>query len=667
MSLDTILKIGKALRKAENNLKYFKYVEPYPTKKDKDGNIIYPLCLTIPVKDDFSFDWDNVKVTPENERSNLYYLKFKTSDSDGLVKYVFGDIFYSKIAKIKKDDSIEKGENGFYRLENTGHSNAAYRLSSFNRGRKDYEEIYKSSSLEDDLAVGQKFHNTLDKDLILVERILEYIPAIEYYFNGKNNLPFKQLLDDENLLKEYSIVYIYENSGTVNLKKLIGSVKINELNENQKKKLLSFINGSVFIHFSFPMGKHWYQFEDDLNLTNAKILSDFVEKSANGLVLKKTLYKTLCSGDKKNDIQFPFFEIDNKHKSMTFNNEDIQDLFYAIDYANKGRLISGTDIKMITLPLGENLKANDYEDFLVKKDEGRIVAINKTKGGQKDEPLFDFFSEKEETSITSFDIIFCKKGGLTAPDTDLIEISGIEKSNLRQTKKRITDIASDIYMERKKYLRTEKDLSPLSIEFSFRNILGTPQTDNKTGKVTIKPNPKYQSHLLKVLPLIYTENYYQDDVLLPVFIQNIEYSIRAGDEKYSFLKFDLKFLLKIQNTQNDKFMEISNSESYQIGLMLGSLARNLALEINSFEKNYVGNLTRRINNLPDFRKLKNEIEQKLIMHDKVKFTFQTSYDLAQNVKNFKGKYDKDECAFGFLENYFKPIAKKNQPVLETNS
>ena len=111
MSLETVLQIGKVLRNSENSLKYFKYVEPCP--KDKDGN--WPICITIPVKEDFSFDWEEMKITPENEREKLYYLKFKTSDADGFVKYIFGDIFYSKTAKIKKDGTIENGEGGYYR------------------------------------------------------------------------------------------------------------------------------------------------------------------------------------------------------------------------------------------------------------------------------------------------------------------------------------------------------------------------------------------------------------------------------------------------------------------------------------------------------------------------------------------------------------------------
>lgn len=203
---------------------------------------------------------------------------------------------------------------------------------------------------------------------------------------------------------------------------------------------------------------------------------------------------------------------------------------------------------------------------------------------------------------------------------------------------------------------------------SFRNILGNPQADNK-GKVNFKANPKYQTHILKALPLIYKECYHNDDGLLSALIQNSEYSIRSGDPQFNFLKFDFEFLISIQNNINNKFMEILQSQSYQIGSLLGSLAKNFAGQnspIKSFEKNYVGNLTRRISNLSDFIKLKNDIEQKLIMHEKTKFTFQVSYDLAQKIKEFKGNYDKEEAAFGFFESYFKPIPKKQSEVNNEN-
>lgn len=662
MSLDTVLQIGKVLRSSENSLKYFKYVEPCP-KDNKTGD--WPICITIPVNPDFTFDWKGVRITPENERSKLYYLKFKTSDSDGLVKYVFGDIYYEKKATVKKDGLVESSEGGYYRIEDLNRA-AAYRASSFNRGLNDYGDIINSKKDETQYVM-QQFHEELGKNIKYVERILKYIPAISYFFENRNGTNINDFLEDEENLYSISISQNFQKTSNANLKKAGIPTELVQVNETQKRLLFDLTNLAIFIHFEFQEKQHWYHFVEDMSLLNAKVLSEFVDDTPDGLVMKKTLYKTLCSGDKKNDIQFPSFRDTNKHKSKTFQNETLQDLFYAINYTGKGKVISGTDIKLIILPRGEHLTTKDYDDFLEKRDEAKVIAGNKANIKNTIDPLFDFFTD-DEKNITSFDLIFCKKGGLSSPDSDLIELSGIEKSKLRQTKERIQRISSEINQDRKSFLRTDKELNPLTIDYSFRCILGNPQTDPKTGKISYKPNPKYQSHLLKVIPLIYSDNYSHDGVLLPAFIQNVEFSIRSGDEKFNFLKFDLQFLLKIQNTKNDKFMEITSSESYQVGFILGGLAKHLSQEINSFEKNYVGNLTRRIGNMADFIKLKNEIEQKLIMHDKTKYTFQNSYDLAQKVKEFKSRYDKEECAFGFMESYFKPLPKKETVISnETNT
>ena len=653
MSLETVLQIGKVLRSSENSLKYFKYVEACP--RDKDGN--WPICITIPVKEDFSFEWGGIKITPENQRENLFYMKFKTSDSDGLVKYVFGDIDFVKKASIKKNGSIDISESGYYRLENPEHNNAAYRPSSFYRGLNDFKDIIKSDE-ENASSVLRKFHKELEENIKRIERILKYTPAVLYAMEVKKVEYLLGMLDNEEKLYTTTVERVFGDIQKATLKKAQLPLELTECNESQKRLIFDLNNTNIFIHFEFTGRRHWYMFESDMELINSKVLSEFVDYTSNGLVLKKTLYKTLCSGDKKNDIQFPSFSDKNKHKAKNFESDSLQDLFYAIDYTSKGKLITGTDIKLIVLPRGEHLTAKDYDDFLEKRDEAKILAKNKYSNQNLDDPIFNFFSD-EDQSITSFDLIFCKKGGLSSPDSDLIELSGIEKSNLRLLRERIHHISQEISAERKIFLKTEKELFPLTLEYSFRDIIGNPQIDSKTGKISFKANPKYQSHLLKVLPLIYTQNYQHDEALLPAFIQNAEYTIRAGDTKYIFLKFEFKFLMKIQNTKTDRFMEITTSESYQIGFMLGGMAKNLSQEINSFEKNYVGNLTRRVGTLFDFIKLKNEIEQKLIMHDKSKFTFQISYDLAQKVKGFNSRYDKEECAFGFMESYFKPIPKKD--------
>lgn len=101
-------------------------------------------------------------------------------------------------------------------------------------------------------------------------------------------------------------------------------------------------------------------------------------------------------------------------------------------------------------------------------------------------------------------------------------------------------------------------------------------------------------------------------------------------------------------------MKIQNSPSYRVGLLLGRLARGLRTKINSFDKNYAGLLSRRIGTMNDVISLQNEFNQKLIMHDRVGWSFKFSDELTNEIKAFDGTYNKDECAFGFFESYFAP-------------
>ena len=280
-------------------------------------------------------------------------------------------------------------------------------------------------------------------------------------------------------------------------------------------------------------------------------------------------------------------------------------------------------------------------------------------GRLSSEPLFPTFIEEDDNKINKFDFIFSNTGGNTT--VDLIEVSGLERSQLLTIKKRINDISNSV----KKESASNFDFK---IENALTQILGKAEVevevDIKTGKSKIvfknktksgtgfKPVPKYQAHLLKIIPLIYTENYHTDNILLPALIQNVEFSIRAGDPKYNILKYDLKFLLNIQNSQTDKFMEITNSESYLIGLKLGRLSKPLKKAINSFEKNYVGLLTRRVATKDDCIKFYTEINEKLVMHNKI--WANSSAEIASELAGLpNSKYDKEKMAFGFFEGYFK--------------
>lgn len=709
MSLDTVLQIGKILRSSADSLKYFKYVERCP-KDIKTGE--WPICITIPVNSDFSFNWGGMRITPENERERLYYLKYTTSDNDSSPKkYLFGDICYTRKSEIDKVGKI-KGVKDFGNFTfEKGQGNA------FINGLKAYEEIidiYYSRAIlpflgdagkdqeailkaiisgtksEKQIEVPKKLtkyspviessiqrlqerekvceliqlHIAFEKEIEKFNHLLLFAPVFEYVIiNEKEEL--ETVLTNTEALREKYLSIIQKKNPTILKRLLQKDETFDLLSAETKSKLLLFADFTVFVHFEYikdDSNLSWYHFDEAFNLIKDKLNSEVTNTTEKGLVPSKSIYRTLCSGNDKNDIQFPSFDINKRFRSFSFENQDqFENFLYTGSILNKPFYrLRYTDIDMFVYPVvfdGEQISAKDYDAFFFdKKDETRLVA----------DPIFSIFQNKGTERFTRFDFVFADNGGNTT--NDLIEISGIEKSTLRSIQKRIETISREINQEKMSVLNFENGFNNLQIEISFRNILGNVLV-NSNGKIDYKTSSKYESHLLKTLPLIYSSHYFRDDLLLPSFIQVAEYIVRNIEKNsiwfnYADLKYHLKFLSKIQNTKTDRFMEITSSESYQVGFMLGGLAKNLSQEINSFEKNYVGNLTRRIGNMADFIKLKNEIEQKLIMHDKAKYTFQTSYDLAQKVKEFKSRYDKEECAFGFMESYFKPFPKKEIPVQE---
>lgn len=174
-----------------------------------------------------------------------------------------------------------------------------------------------------------------------------------------------------------------------------------------------------------------------------------------------------------------------------------------------------------------------------------------------------------------------------------------------------------------------------------------------------KPYAPYQSHLLKVVPKMYTQSFYDDNLLLPSLIEKTEFCVRNGKEAninnyYIKIKYSFKFLLDIQNNKTSKYMEITNSPSYLVGQKLGQLAKPLGRKVNTFQKNYVGMLTRRASTKSDAIELANDIIEKLVMHD---CSYQTSLcgEVCANIASLNG-YDKEQFAFGFFEGYFKYVA-----------
>lgn len=551
--LETLLQIGKTFREA-GRLKHHRYIKPAPIPK-KNTTITF---LSLPVREDFSFDFDSIKEIPENERGNLYYLTYQTSDSDSSIKTLFGDIYH-----FQKKENKEGGN---------------YRSLKFSK--------YSSIKRADEHAA------LLESDIVRQFRfsLIDNIDKIENVLNLDKN---------------------------------------------------------IFLHFDFD-GKNWFELDDGKildEISNLMVSKFATQFSENGMwAFDSMLYRSICSGDAKNDIQFPYFDKSKKYRSVGFTIDDVKNLFYAVNYSEKALIAewdTKSDIKIIILPKGDNLSSDDLEAFSEQRISEDVLNQISNDEQSFDECFSLMLSDKNQ-NIVEFDVIFCKVGGNV--DSDVLEISAIKKSFLHQrfdeintVKRRLEDIRSaDLQYE----------LKPFKIIYSFLNILNLYK--NTQSK-------KYQNHLFKVLPQIYTGTYCNDEVLLPAFIEKTEFNIRNDQGNYNLLKYDYYFLNQIQNSSTDKIMEMENSSSYQAGLLLGKMAKPLGYKINSFEKNYVGLLSRRISDKKGLIEFSNFINEKLAIHDVAYPDLQkASVEFASLLSKMNEKdYLKNECAFGFFESYFK--------------
>jgi hypothetical protein len=254
--LETLLQIGKTLRDARR-MRHHRYIKPAPLSELKSP-IVY---LSLPVREDYEFDFDGIsEITDETvQRNKLFYLTFKSSETDNAVKYIFGDILYGVDSKGKVLGyyKMKSGKSGFYGQ------------SSFERGQEDVKDFNGM--------VIEKFGKSFEKHLDTIE----------------------------SLLREHG--------------------------QGQQ----------VFLHFDFG-GKHWYEFETELQAINQALLGYLVEEQNGFCVLRNFLYKTLIAGDS----QTPDFDNKNSYKTKTFRGQDeIMDLIYAINYS-KAASISERDIKI---------------------------------------------------------------------------------------------------------------------------------------------------------------------------------------------------------------------------------------------------------------------------------------------------------------------------------
>lgn len=673
--LDTVLQIGRALRDPDNRekgLRHHRYVEPCPMGKEDDV-----LRLRVPVTEGFGIDLDGI--TPIRDEllfEKLFYLKYKMSDASSLAKYIFGDVYYTQ-----KGGNSKKGPadyKGYYRRGDPDSGHKAYRKGSFDRGKDDAEEIIQREKALTDAKDGKDsliaaFRAALDESVTssvrvidLIERLLKYEAGIrELLERGKH-------VDQELLLDESDIQF-------ATAKRTFGEVESGRYSKRKfrsvlddpepgwrdvkdsldaVKALADYADSNVFLHFDFA-GRHWYEQESAMQATDQQFVSKFAnafaENGYKGAVLMKYLYKTM--GSPESSLQIPNFSASNQHRLRLLSEEELMNLFYAIEMAKTPKFRPRfTDMKVIVLPRGENMSAEDVTRFMqgAQSLEEESEQEKEFKGGLRDgeeqpiDDLLDSIFRDTTDRIVEFDLVFSEADS-RGQDADLVELSGVSRSFLERIRKRIGRIRREVEGEYQEKMGHE--LENLSIYRAFRGLLSGVGQDE----------PRYQRHLYRMLPKIYTETYYEDPLLLPALIEQTEAAVRSDKEAYfEFNRLDhyFRFLARIQNSQGDNLMRIVESPSYKMGRPLGVMARPLNWDIKSFEKNYVGNLRRRIATLDDLIEFKNEIEEMLVRHERAyRSEVQEAREelhalLASQDQN--DRLDKNHCAFGFFRGYFKP-------------
>lgn len=424
--------------------------------------------------------------------------------------------------------------------------------------------------------------------------------------------------------------------------------------KNKAEEIEKFLKSqtSVVLHFNFD-GKRWLDQKGiidsiDYNLT-LNLVKDFPDSEK--VVLEKYLYKTLGGVT-------PGFSDVQGYKNRMFTRDEIISLMYAGKAAEKPLIRIG-NIGIIALPHSEKLTSEMIVNFFERKKytvEEEIDKEDDVQIGDTDEEsdsLFTDLTENDFDDTVKYDIIFTNIPSSPAGVfSDLIEVADVEKSLLKQVHHNILEERGKIEAQAYAEFPNSKKPFRFNVRMSFLKILGD-VTKNKK---------KFQFHILKILPQIYTDSYYEDPLLLPVFLEKVEHNIREGNQGFSTLKYDFYFLMNIQ--KKNTLMTITESKSYALGKDLGIMARQFAAwrddcPIKSFEKSYVGNLSRRTSSIEELVKFAAFINEKLIMHERLYPEVKNAYqELIAIIKSFgEEKYSKYNCSLGFFESYYEVKAK----------
>lgn len=422
---------------------------------------------------------------------------------------------------------------------------------------------------------------------------------------------------------------------------------------------------SVVLHFNFD-GKSWHSMDGIVDSIDAILTNTLVKCYGKGdqVTLNKYLYKTL--GTSENGISTPGFG-PTEYKTRLFTRDEVISLMYA-GKATETPMLRVGGIGIIALPHSDGLSSEMVVDFFERKENSLEAETRKEEEihilmeEKEMDPDFEPLLKNKFEDTVKFDIVFMSIPSSPAGTyADLIEFADVRKSLLRKVHEQIKRVRNKIEQEVNTEFPDLKKKPAFHIRTSFQNILGDVTKDNK----------KFQSHFLKVLPRIYTDTYYEDPLLLSKFLEKVEYNIRNEGRGFGLLKYDFYFLMNIQ--KKNILMEIEESKSYALGKRLGIMARVFAAwkkdcPIKSFEKSYVGNLSRRTGTLDDLVKFAAFMNEKLVMHEKAFKEVQQAYlDFVEGIKNFGNeKYNKYNCSLGFFESYYENIRQEKEEEVINN-
>jgi len=594
MSLETVIKIGNTFRYSKEGLNRHRYINL--TKKDTDR-------------------WEKTKTVNSNSIVTIFYrLPVIESQSDLIFDW-------QNLSKISDEDKIKSLQYLNFKTSDRDSTKkylfgdivyAHYKVKHSDEKEKE-EGNYQLSS---------------DKKVSSFFRGDDVSENLKGTFIGKFRDAFrKDIIKIESLLRQ--------NEGTI-------------------------------IHFCFENQQNWFEIEGVLDAVNNKLMEEFVaiDKTTQKISLQKALFKTIAGGAKNDAVGgvMPNFNDSNNYKVKAFNSvEEVIDLLYGIGISEYIKIRVAKDLGLVVLANGNNLKVDSLTRFYSR---GNTLDSEVTSEEDIEEEnildydsdlLFSDLIDNDFDDSIKFDIIFTKPPAGSSPSIDLLEISSIEKSLLKDINSKVNAVKAELKTQFQKEHPTAKKPLILDIKYSFLKILS-----DKT-----KAEKKYHFHLLKVLPQIYTDAYYNDPIIFPIFIEKVQRNIRNDEQGYNLLKYDFFFLMKLQKINN--IMAITNTKSYAIGTFLGTMADPFAAwrkdcPIKSFEKHYVGNLTRRITDLNDIMKFSVFLNEKLIIHEKMYLDKKTAYqNLIETIGNFDEKYDKNACALGFFASYF-TIKNDNQSL-----